>query len=1052
MASEISQRIDPRHQLSRSTQPDRIGIWEWDLVNNSVYYSPDWKSLRGWDSPDELPTPEQASHWVHPDDRAKRTELLNKLVAGKLEQVEFEHRVRKGDGSWGRILERSHSICNNNGKPIRLVGCEFDVSVTASPPTTAPVGIFRMSDPTTCIYVNDYWSKQTGLSLEESLGTGWMKAGHPDDINAFREEAQAFVDDPDHIILDGFEARQIRPDGSINWIKWHLAKELDDDGNITGFVGTVSDIDRVKRSEVALKEQNQNLHTVLDACSIGIWKWYWDEERLVWDETMHRIYGVDAKDFRGIYNDWSERIHPADIQRVMEEDQCRSESNQQYAQEFRIVRPNGEVRHVYSNAYTELNEFDKPVRTTGVNIDITQRREAELALQESESKLQRIADQLPGMVYRFVLNSDGTSAWKHVSSKVRDLFGVEPSELMDDRELLWQFIDPDDAVRLKERTALSAKELSPNVEDFRATVPGRGLRWFQTNSQPRKTENGSIVWDGVILDITDRKTAEFKLEEAKLQTERITENVPGVIYQHVQNADGSFSVSFISPQCIDMFGLTPEEAMHDVNLLFDKIYPEDAARVQEATAKSARTLQPLKVEYRVLLPGKGLRWHQSIGRPVRNGNRTVWNGMVLDVTDRKEAELANDILAKATKTKDQFLANMSHELRTPLTAILAMTDGLQQEMFGSITPKQMKSLKIIEQSGVHLLDLINEVLDLAKIESGQTGLELSSIDVFKLCESCLNFVTQQAEQKQMKLSLKVPKDLPVLGADEKKIRQVLINLLSNAVKFTPAGGRVQLKVETLAEPSDNALDTLRISVSDTGIGIREDQLDSLFEPFVQVDSSLTRQHGGTGLGLSLAKQLVDLHQGTIRVTSEPAKGSCFIVDLPYRTVQLEEAESTRVRIKSDLETHRHSNTSDAISNITGETPRQDDGDSQPLILLAEDNELVAESMIPILGCSNFRVLHAVNGKRAVELTLEHSPDLILMDIQMPEMDGLEATRVIRGYPEFSQLPIIALSGFAKSEDHQNCINAGMNLFLAKPLRIAELVENIHNLLNEKKQT
>ena len=182
------------------------------------------------------------------------------------------------------------------------------------------------------------------------------------------------------------------------------------------------------------------------------------------------------------------------------------------------------------------------------------------------------------------------------------------------------------------------------------------------------------------------------------------------------------------------------------------------------------------------------------------------------------------------------------------------------------------------------------------------------------------------------------------------------------------------------------------------------------------------------------------------------RDSCFIVDLPYRTVQLEEAESTRVRIKSDLETHRHSNTSDAISNITGETPRQDDGDSQPLILLAEDNELVAESMIPILGCSNFRVLHAVNGKRAVELTLEHSPDLILMDIQMPEMDGLEATRVIRGYPEFSQLPIIALSGFAKSEDHQNCINAGMNLFLAKPLRIAELVENIHNLLNEKKQT
>ena len=395
---------------------------------------------------------------------------------------------------------------------------------------------------------------------------------------------------------------------------------------------------------------------------------------------------------------------------------------------------------------------------------------------------------------------------------------------------------------------------------------------------------------------------------------------------------------------------------------------------------------------------------------------------------------------------------MSHELRTPLTSIMAMIDGLQQGMFGDTTPKLLDCFKIVEQSSEHLLDLINEVLDLAKIESGKSELDLSAIQVSNLCKSCLNLVAPHAKQKQIKLSMETSQDLPILTADEKRIRQVLINLLSNAVKFTPEGGKVELKVEALpTHTSDAAMESLRFSVLDTGIGINPDQLEAMFDPFVQVDSSLTRQHGGTGLGLSLVKKLTELHGGKVGVTSEPNCGSCFIVDLPLATAGSAKEQKNQTGITNAVETTEVAENSNVVSHATA-NPSVDDSDDFPLILVAEDNDLVAQSVIPTLEYSNFRVLRAANGKLAVDMALEHSPDLILMDIQMPVMDGFEAARQIRAISELSQTPIIAVSGFARSEDSRRSIESGMDLFLVKPVRIKDLVKSINSLLKEQRKT
>ena len=258
----------------------------------------------------------------------------------------------------------------------------------------------------------------------------------------------------------------------------------------------------------------------------------------------------------------------------------------------------------------------------------------------------------------------------------------------------------------------------------------------------------------------------------------------------------------------------------------------------------------------------------------------------MDITDRKHAEYklqnANRQLANSTRLKDEFLANMSHELRTPLSAILGMNEGLRKGLFGVVSEEQIDSFKVIQESGVHLLELINEVLDLAKIESGSMQLNFASIDIKRLCKSSLQFVTPQANQKNIELLVNVPFNLPDLRADEKRLRQILVNLLNNAVKFTDDNGTVTLTIDRPDPVVSNSDERIRFSVTDTGIGVEAQKLKDLFEPFVQVETALNRDYGGTGLGLSLVKQFSKLHGGSVGATSEPGVGSCFYVDLPLR--------------------------------------------------------------------------------------------------------------------------------------------------------------------------
>ena len=314
-------------------------------------------------------------------------------------------------------------------------------------------------------------------------------------------------------------------------------------------------------------------------------------------------------------------------------------------------------------------------------------------------------------------------------------------------------------------------------------------------------------------------------------------------------------------------------------------------------------------------------------------------------------------------------------------------------------------------------------------------LNISEIDVNRICESSLQLVHQQAKEKNIAIELQLPVNPPLLQADEVRVRQILVNLLSNAVKFTAHGGRVQLRLKCVntTTADDNNVEILRFQVEDNGVGIEESKLNSLFKPFVQVQTSLNRENGGTGLGLALVKQFSGLHGGRVSISSKAGIGSVFSVDLPLRQ------ETYVTDHAALLSSHSNETKHDLNSAIDSGVTDKAATDREPLVLLAEDNKSVAVATSRYLEIENFRVHRVSDGEEAIEAAVRLKPDVILMDIQMPGSDGLHAIKQLRKITALEDTPIVALTGLAMQDDEHRCISAGADKYLSKPYMMKELI-------------
>ena len=1175
-ARDITERKQAEQTLALAEEKYRSLVlnipdvaWTVDSLGHLTYVSPNIEKLSGFTATEIVQEGVRLFRGGNqPDARLARASLEALFSRGEAYDVEV--RVQRKDGEWIWVHDRAVATYERNG--VRYAdGLLSDI--TERKRTEAALReseqfnreVIANAQEGVVVYDREFhyqiWNRfmeeLTGVPASETLGKeGFDLFPHLRDQKVDLLIRQALAGE---VVQAPDMAFHVPTTGKSGWVSSVYSPHYGVSGEILGVIGIIGDITERKRAEEALRDSEQGLAAAQRIAHIGSWRWDVRTDTARWSAETFRIFGLPPGQLENHRQVFLNLIHPADRMRVDRALTDALNGTREYNLDYRIQRADGVEKVIHGQAEVLKDPAGNPVGMQGINFDITERKRAEAALQQSEERFRSLFENATVGIYR----TTPTGQILVANPALVKMLGYKSLDELIRRNLEEQGFEPAYPRQLFHERMAKEEEVR-GLEAIWSKQDGSAIFVRESARAIRGEGEEILYYDGIVEDITERKLAEEMLQESEERFRQLAENVEEVLLLFDPQVNKVF---YVSPAYEKVWGRSCESLYASPRSFLSGIHPDDRPVIAPSLDLSNRSRG--EWEYRVIRPNGTVRWVWDRAFPIRDSAGKVVRiaELVQDITERKQVEVAThkamEAAEEANRAKSEFLANMSHELRTPMNAVIGMTE---LALATALDSEQRHYLELAETSANSLLELINHILDFSKIEAGKFDLEATPFLLADVVEEALRPLAIQAYRKGLEMACSLDPAIPSpLVGDPVRLKQMLVNLVDNAIKFTECGEVVvRLWVESREETSLG----LHIAVADTGVGIPADKVAMVFEAFTQVDGSLTRRFEGAGLGLAICSELVRMMGGSIWVESGPGRGSIFHVTVrlglaagaasppdegandllrgvPVLVVDDHAAsreilaEMLRHRgmvptvvgsVEAALAAIRKSQNSTSVfrlaifdahmpcgdglalaeqarhllgfwapilmmlpptdagcdatccrelrivdyctkpvresvlikaivkaleTSVSPGDPAKLSGSSRDLgralrVLLAESNEVSQVLVTHLLEKRGHKVTVAADGLEvlaAIQDAGSQDFDLVLMDTEMPRMSGLDTARAIREIERKTggHLPIIAMTSHHMSGEEEACRTAGMEGYLAKPVRASGLFEIIQRV-------